>query len=191
VTVTIRDQYGDAVLVPELKVEIKAIPTGSGPNGNASGTGTSGASAAGVSAPGPNLWMRRASGDTWGWGGMTPPPRLNYEPTSKEKMVFKAITFMKPFTNYSFEELRYASPVQTRVTELLNAKDMEDGTFSVQWTPSSVGAYCLAVTIDGIPLEEVYRVDVKEGILPPPTQRSSAQRRPQAPSKLRRFQVSN
>ncbi|KMZ09796.1 uncharacterized protein Dsimw501_GD15825 [Drosophila simulans] len=189
VTVTIRDQYGDAVLVPELKVEIKAIPTGSGPNGSATGTGTSGTSAAGVSAPGPNLWMRRASGDTWGWGGMAPPPRLNYEPTLKEKMVFKAITFMKPYANYSFEELRYASPVQTRVTELLNAKDMEDGTFSVQWTPSSVGAYCLAVTIDGIPLEEVYRVDVKEGILPPPTQRNSAQRRPQAPSKLRRFQA--
>ncbi|XP_020804911.1 E3 ubiquitin-protein ligase highwire isoform X2 [Drosophila serrata] len=133
--------------------------------------------------------MRRASADTWGFGGLGPPPRLNYEPTSKEKMVFKAITFMKPFTNYSFEELRYASPVQTRITELLNAKDMEDGTFSVQWTPSSVGAYCLAVTIDGIQLEEVYRVDVKEGILPPPTQRSSAQRRPQAPSKLRRFQA--
>ncbi|XP_043660407.1 E3 ubiquitin-protein ligase highwire [Drosophila teissieri] len=189
VTVTIRDQYGDAVLVPELKVEIKAIPTGSGPNGSATGTGAPGTSAAGVAAPGPNLWMRRSSGDTWGWGGMAPPPRLNYEPTSKEKMVFKAITFMKPYTNYSFEELRYASPVQTRVTELLNAKDMEDGTFSVQWTPSSVGAYCLAVTIDGIPLEEVYRVDVKEGILPPPTQRSSAQRRPQAPSKLRRFQA--
>ncbi|XP_039231733.1 E3 ubiquitin-protein ligase highwire isoform X2 [Drosophila yakuba] len=189
VTVTIRDQYGDAVLVPELKVEIKAIPTGSGPNGSATGTGPSGTSAAGVSATGPNVWMRRSSGDTWGWGGMAPPPRLNYEPTSKEKMVFKAITFMKPYTNYSFEELRYASPVQTRVTELLNAKDMEDGTFSVQWTPSSVGAYCLAVTIDGIPLEEVYRVDVKEGILPPPTQRSSAQRRPQAPSKLRRFQA--
>jgi len=51
VTVTIRDQYGDAVLVPELKVEIKAIPTGSGPNGSATGTGTSCTSVAEVSAP--------------------------------------------------------------------------------------------------------------------------------------------
>ncbi|XP_070133334.1 E3 ubiquitin-protein ligase highwire [Drosophila bipectinata] len=181
VTVTIRDQYGDAVLVPELKVEIKAIPTGSGPNGT-TGTG-------GFGPPGSTLRMRRASCSAGDLGGMAPPPRLNYEPTTKEKMCFKAITFMKPFTNYSFEELRYASPIQTRITESLNARDMEDGTFSVQWTPSSVGGYCLAVTIDGIPLEEVYRVEVKEGVLPPPTQRSSAQLRPQAPSKLRRFQA--
>ncbi|XP_030378381.1 E3 ubiquitin-protein ligase highwire [Scaptodrosophila lebanonensis] len=175
VTVTIRDQYGDAVLVPELKVEIKAIPTG--PSGNG------------------NMKMRRVScadgvsaGGHLG-GGVVPPPRLNYEPTTKEKMCFKAITFMKPYTNYSFEELRYSSPVQTRTTEALYAQDMEDGTFSVHWTPNSVGGYCLAVTIDGIPLEEVYRVEVKEGVLPPPAHRCSAAKRPQPPNKLRKFQA--
>ncbi|XP_068159965.1 LOW QUALITY PROTEIN: E3 ubiquitin-protein ligase highwire [Drosophila tropicalis] len=189
VTVTIRDQYGDAVLVPELKVEIKAIPTG--PNTSGSGMGIGGIS----SASGNNSKMRHGDSVVGGGhlnlGGMAPPPRLNYEPTTKEKMCFKAITFMKPFTNYSFEELRYSSPVQTRTTEALSAQDMEDGTFSVHWTPNSVGGYCLAVIIDGIQLEEVYRVDVKEGVLPPPNAHrlGNAARRPQAPSKLRRFQA--
>ncbi|XP_037938854.1 E3 ubiquitin-protein ligase highwire [Teleopsis dalmanni] len=167
VTVTIRDQYGDAVLVPELKVEIKAIPTGSIGNGN--------------------IKMRRAScTDNTSFGGLAPPPRFNYEPTIKEKMCFKAITFMKPYSNYSFEELRFCSPIQTRITETLYAQDMEDGTFSVHWTPNSVGSYCLTVTIDGILLEEVYRVEVKEGGLPPPSHKHTI-KKPQPPNKLRKF----
>ncbi|XP_053950715.1 E3 ubiquitin-protein ligase highwire-like [Anastrepha ludens] len=171
ITVTIRDQYGDAVLVPELKVEIKAIPTGASGNGN--------------------IKMRRGSyTDNTSYGGVSPPPRLNYEPTIKEKMCFKAITFMKPYGNYSFEELRFSSPIQTRVTETLYAQDMEDGTFSVHWTPNSVGSYCLTVNIDGILLEEVYRVEVKEGGLPPPSHKQ-ALKKPQPPNKLRKFFTKN
>ncbi|XP_054087808.1 E3 ubiquitin-protein ligase highwire isoform X1 [Zeugodacus cucurbitae] len=171
ITVTIRDQYGDAVLVPELKVEIKAIPTGASGNGN--------------------IKMRRGSyTDNTSYGGVPPPPRLNYEPTIKEKMCFKAITFMKPYGNYSFEELRFSSPIQTRITETLYAQDMEDGTFSVHWTPNSVGSYCLTVNIDGILLEEVYRVEVKEGGLPPPSHKQ-ALKKPQPPNKLRKFFTKN
>ncbi|GBP05741.1 hypothetical protein EVAR_73234_1 [Eumeta japonica] len=127
-------------------VEIKAIPTGSSGNGN--------------------IKIRRASQTETYYGGIAPPPRQNYEPTIKEKMCFKAITFMKSYNNYSFEELRYSSPIQTRVTESLYAQDMEDGTFSVHWTPNAVGSYCLTVTIDGILLESVSCV--KEGSIPPP-----------------------
>ncbi|TMW39585.1 hypothetical protein DOY81_015335, partial [Sarcophaga bullata] len=166
----IRDQYGDAIVVPELKVEIKAIPTGSSGNGN--------------------IKMRRASQTETYYGGVAPPPRQNYEPTIKEKMCFKAITFMKSYNNYSFEELRYSSPIQTRVTESLYAQDMEDGTFSVHWTPNAVGSYCLTVTIDGILLEEVYRVEVKEGSIPPPAHKR-VMKNPHTPNKLRKFYTKN
>ncbi|XP_023291814.2 E3 ubiquitin-protein ligase highwire [Lucilia cuprina] len=170
ITVTIRDQYGDAIVVPELKVEIKAIPTGSSGNGN--------------------IKVRRASQTETYYGGIAPPPRQNYEPTIKEKMCFKAITFMKSYNNYSFEELRYSSPIQTRVTESLYAQDMEDGTFSVHWTPNAVGSYCLTVTIDGILLEEVYRVEVKEGSIPPPAHKR-VMKNPHTPNKLRKFYTKN
>ncbi|XP_011290756.1 E3 ubiquitin-protein ligase highwire [Musca domestica] len=170
ITVTIRDQYGDAIVVPELKVEIKAIPTGSMGNGN--------------------VKLRRASQSDTYFGGVAPPPRQNYEPTIKEKMCFKAITFMKPYNNYSFEELRYNSPIQTRVTETLFAQDMEDGTFSVHWTPNAVGSYCLTVNIDGILLEEVYRVEVKEGSVPPPAHKR-VMKNHHTPNKLRKFYTEN
>lgn len=94
------------------------------------------------------------------------------------------------YGQYSFEELRYFSPVQTRITETLQAQDMEDGTFGVAWIPSSVGSYCLTVSIDGIPLEEIYRVEVKEGGVPPPSQKASA-KKPQPPNKLRKFIAKN
>lgn len=134
--------------------------------------------------------MRRASQTDTYYGGIAPPPRQNYEPTIKEKMCFKAITFMKSYNNYSFEELRYNSPVQTRVTESLYAQDMEDGTFSVHWTPNAVGSYCLTVTIDGILLEEVYRVEVKEGSIPPPAHKR-VMKNPNTPNKLRKFYTKN
>lgn len=151
-------------------MEIKAIPTGSVGNGN--------------------VKVRRASQSDTYFGGVAPPPRQNYEPTIKEKMCFKAITFMKPFNNYSFEELRYNSPIQTRVTETLFAQDLEDGTFSVHWTPNAVGSYCLTVTIDGILLEEVYRVEVKEGSIPPPAHKR-VMKNHHTPNKLRKFYTEN
>lgn len=47
--------------------------------------------------------MRRIScSDSTALGGVTPPPRINYEPTIKEKMCFKAITFMKVINSFNF-----------------------------------------------------------------------------------------
>lgn len=52
--------------------------------------------------------MRRVSQpDPMTFGGLPPPPlQHSYEPTVREKMRFNSITVMKPFQNYSFEELR-------------------------------------------------------------------------------------
>lgn len=66
---------------------------------------------------------------------------------------------------------------------------MEDGTFTVPWTPNSVGNYCLSVTIDGISLEEIYRVEVKEGGIPPPSQKNI--KKPQPLNKSRKFITKN
>lgn len=118
------------------------------------------------------------------------PPKLPYEPTLKDKMCFKAVTFMKAYQQYSFEELRFCSPTQTRVSETLIAQDLGDLTFGGHWTPSSVGNFCITITIDGIALEEVYRVEVKEAGIPPPPQKPSI-KKTQPPNKLRRFIAKN
>ena len=63
-------------------------------------------------------------------------------------------------------------------------------TFSALWTPSSVGSFCITITIDGVALEEVYRVDVKEAGIPPPPQKHSL-KKSQPSSKLRKFVAKN
>lgn len=52
--------------------------------------------------------MRRVSQpDPLIFGGLPPPPiHHSYEPTVRDKMRFHSITVMKPYQNYSFEELR-------------------------------------------------------------------------------------
>uniref|UniRef100_A0A1B0CBG1 RCR-type E3 ubiquitin transferase n=2 Tax=Lutzomyia longipalpis TaxID=7200 RepID=A0A1B0CBG1_LUTLO len=165
-TIVTRDQYGDLVLVADLRVEITAIPV------EATGHGS--------------RKMRRMSFLTS--NDLAPPPKIPYEPTMKDRMCYKAITFMKAYEEYSFEELRFVNPIQTRIVETLTAKNMEDGTFAVAWTPNSVGNFCLTVTIDGIPLENITRVEVKEAGIPPPP---SNIKRVEPPNKLRRFRTKN
>lgn len=156
--VVTRDQYGDNVFVPDLKIEIKAVPAGTVSN------------------------ARR----TFTTSGIPFPPKINYEPVLNEKMCFKAITFMNAYDQYSFEELRFANPVQSRVTETFLAHDLGDGTFGATWTPNAVGSFCITVSIDGIALEEIYRVDVKETGVPPPPQKSNI-KKSLPPSKIRKF----
>lgn len=122
--------------------------------------------------------------------GMPLPPKVPYELTTRDKMCFKAITFMKAYQNYSFEELRFCNPIQTRVTETLIAQDQGDLTFGTLWTPNSVGNFCLTVTIDGVALEEVYRVEVKEAGVPPPSQKPTI-KKVQPQNKLRKFIAKN
>lgn len=63
-------------------------------------------------------------------------------------------------------------------------------TFGALWTPNSVGCFCLTISIDGVALEEVYRVDVKEAGVPPPPLKSTVTKT-QAPNKLRKFVAKN
>lgn len=93
---------------------------------------------------------------------------------------------MQAYQHYSFEELRFFSPTQPRVSETLYAHDMGDLTFGALWIPNSVGNFCLTISIDGISLEDVYRVDVKEAGIPPPPQKPFI-KKSQPPNKLRKF----
>lgn len=122
----------------------------------------------------PGRKMRRLSQpDPLTFGGHPPPPlHHSYEPTIRDKMCFHSITIMKvrflrsftfeklirlfqPYQNYSFEELRYASPPVKRSSENMLVRPNSDGTYSATWTPASVGCYSVLVNIDGYDMEEV------------------------------------
>ena len=97
------DQYGDTVQVPNLKVEVKAVPIDSDLMNLSGGGGRR---------------LRRAEVDALTFGGQKPPNlEPKYEVTVKDKMFYHAITVQKCFDNYSFEELRYASPALRRPSE--------------------------------------------------------------------------
>ena len=96
--------------------------------------------------------------------GGHPPPNLDvaYEVTVKDKMSYTAICIMKHYENYSFEELRFATPPVKRPSEKMLVSTNNDGTFTAGWTPGSVGLYDIHVRVDGYPIGEVHRVQVKE-----------------------------
>lgn len=145
ITLIIRDQYGDLVVVPDVKVEMKACPSDNPVNGNRKSKRLS------VMDPVESI------------------PKLPYEPTIKDKVCYKAITFMKPFEDYSFEELRFVDPALSRTSESISAQDNGNGSFSINWTPTTAGLFCLTVIIDGFTMEDVHRVHVKDtGVAPPP-----------------------
>ncbi|KAK9891456.1 hypothetical protein WA026_014689 [Henosepilachna vigintioctopunctata] len=79
ITVLTRDQYSDIVHVPNMKVDIKAIPIDKNELGDAVRK------------------MRRVSQpDTLTFGGQpTPSLQFPYEPTVRDKMYFHSITVMK------------------------------------------------------------------------------------------------
>ena len=52
------------------------------------------------------------------------------------------------YENYSFEELRYASPAVRRAAENLLVRDNNDGTYTASWTPASSGLYDIKVRLD-------------------------------------------
>ena len=130
--------------------------------------------------------------DSVNLGGVSLPPKLSYETTfkEKEKSCLKAITAMKSYQSYSFEELRYCDTQQNKSTENLSAYDLGNNTYGVLWTPNTSGNYSLSITIDGVPVEEVYRVEVIDAGLPPLSQETSL-KKVQAPNKLRKFIAKN
>ncbi|XP_064883646.1 E3 ubiquitin-protein ligase MYCBP2 isoform X5 [Oncorhynchus nerka] len=183
VAVQTKDQYGDVVHVPNMKVEVKAVPVSQkksmqqecmrklqrlpGSN-NPSFSGT------------PDLTF----------GGL-PMPKLDatYEPMIVKEARYIAITMMKAYENYSFEELRFASPSPKRPSENMLIWANTDGTYSANWTPGAVGLYTIHVTIDSIEIDAGMEVEVKDppkGMIPPGTQMVKPKAEPQ-PSKVRKF----
>lgn len=169
-----RDQYGDTVYIPNLKIEIKATPC-SGLN-NAAGRHNIKTSE--------NPFVAASSSRS------VPPPKVAYDPIAVDSMCFKSITFMPDYEHYSFEELRLNHLSQHRATETIEGNEMSDQTFGALWTPLSAGVFSLTCTIDGVAVEEVYRVEVKDAGNPPPPQASLVKKgKPQ--NKLRKFVARN
>ncbi|XP_046902595.1 E3 ubiquitin-protein ligase MYCBP2 isoform X13 [Hypomesus transpacificus] len=187
VAVQTKDQYGDVVHVPNMKVEVKAVPVSQKkslqqdnmrklqrfPGGPSSSSTSS------------------SSGTDLTFGGL-PMPKLEatYEPMIVKEARYIAITMMKAYENYSFEELRFASPTPKRPSENMLIRANTDGTYSANWTPGAVGLYTIHVTIDGIEIDAGLEVEVKDppkGMIPPGTQMVKPKAEPQ-PNKEARGQ---
>jgi E3 ubiquitin-protein ligase MYCBP2 len=92
--------------------------------------------------------------------GGHPQPSLEvpYEVTVLDdpyKVSFHAITIMKAYRNYSFEELRFTSLALKRSSESMMVAANGDGTYRATWTPFSIGWYSLQISIDGYDMEDV------------------------------------
>uniref|UniRef100_A0A8C4T2S5 E3 ubiquitin-protein ligase MYCBP2 n=1 Tax=Erpetoichthys calabaricus TaxID=27687 RepID=A0A8C4T2S5_ERPCA len=182
VTVQTKDQYGDVVHVPNMKVEVKAVPVSqkkSLPQDNIRKL---------QRIPGSPMVVN--SGADMTYGGL-PPPKLEstYEPMIVKEARYIAITMMKVYENYSFEELRFASPTPKRPSENMLIRANTDGTYNANWTPGAVGLYTIHVTIDGIEIDAGLEVEVKDppkGMIPPGSQLVKPKAEPQ-PSKVRKF----
>ncbi|XP_056320942.1 E3 ubiquitin-protein ligase MYCBP2 isoform X8 [Danio aesculapii] len=182
VVVQTKDQYGDVVHVPNMKVEVKAVPVSQKKSIQQENMkklqrlpGTS---------------SNSTSGTDLTFGGH-PAPKLEatYEPMIIKEARYIAITMMKAYENYSFEELRFASPTPKRPSENMLIRANTDGTYSANWTPGAVGLYTIHVTIDGIEIDAGLEVEVKDppkGMIPPGTQMVKPKAEPQ-PSKVRKF----
>uniref|UniRef100_A0A1S4H5Z6 RCR-type E3 ubiquitin transferase n=1 Tax=Anopheles gambiae TaxID=7165 RepID=A0A1S4H5Z6_ANOGA len=150
-----RDQYGEEIFVPGIKIEVKASLR----------RDTSVSAITPKVSPGTPTAASTAT---------AVPPSVPYEPTykEKEKSCLQAISAMRPYHGYSFEELRLyaasvssASTTTTATTEILTANDLGKNKYGFVWTPMVAGAYELTLQIDGVPVvvedeEEIYRLEV-------------------------------
>ncbi|CAI5771738.1 E3 ubiquitin-protein ligase MYCBP2 isoform X11 [Podarcis lilfordi] len=184
ITVQTKDQYGDVVHVPNMKVEVKAIPV------SQKKTSLQQEQAKKLQRiPGSPAGAAASSTDMT-FGGL-PSPKLDasYEPMIVKEARYIAITMMKVYENYSFEELRFASPTPKRPSENMLIRVNNDGTYCANWTPGAVGLYTIHVTIDGIEIDAGLEVKVKDppkGMIPPGTQLVKPKAEP-LPNKVRKF----
>ncbi|XP_028848287.1 E3 ubiquitin-protein ligase MYCBP2 isoform X13 [Denticeps clupeoides] len=179
VVVQTKDQYGDVVHVPNMKVEVKAVPVSQKKSMQHENLRKL-QRLPGTSSP-------SSTGTDLTFGGLpTPKLEATYEPMIIKEARYIAITMMKAYENYSFEELRFASPTPKRPSENMLIRANTDGTYSANWTPGAVGLYTIHVTIDGIEIDAGLEVEVKEppkGMIPPGTQMVKPKAEPQ-PSKV-------
>nr|XP_033805293.1 E3 ubiquitin-protein ligase MYCBP2 isoform X3 [Geotrypetes seraphini] len=187
ITVQTKDQYGEVVHVPNMKVEVKAVPV------SQKKTSLQQDQVKKIQRiPGSPAIAATASPTCteMTFGGL-PSPKLDalYEPMIVKEARYIAITMMKIYENYSFEELRYASPTPKRPSENMLIRVNNDGTYCANWTPGAVGLYTIHVTIDGIEIDAGLEVKVKDspkGMIPPGTQSIKPKAEPQ-PNKVRKF----
>ncbi|XP_064481849.1 E3 ubiquitin-protein ligase MYCBP2-like [Ornithodoros turicata] len=179
ITVVTKDQYSKVVRVPNMKVEVRAVPMNT-------------YNKDGLSSPCRKLsHQSKTDGGCLTFGGH-PAPALDipYEVTIKDKMLYHAISVMKPYEEYSFEELRFVSPTKKRLIETMLVRANNDGTYTANWTPGSVGWYLLHATIDSFEIgsSQCHLVEVKEpphGLVIPT--RSFSQKSSHQPNKTRKF----
>ncbi|EPY82786.1 hypothetical protein CB1_000626007 [Camelus ferus] len=185
ITVQTKDQYGDVVHVPNMKVEVKAVPVSQKKTSLQQEQVKKAQRIPGspaVTAPSSNTDMT--------FGGLASPKLdVSYEPMIVKEARYIAITMMKVYENYSFEELRFASPTPKRPSENMLIRVNNDGTYCANWTPGAIGLYTIHVTIDGIEIDAGLEVKVKDppkGMIPPGTQLVKPKTEPQ-PNKVRKF----
>lgn len=120
------------------------------------------------------------------------PLKQRYRPTVKEreKTCLKAISAMKSYHDYSFEELRVFSFLEKQHSEVIPAADLGDLRYSGCWTPNATGNYCLTLVIDDIVAEEVYKVEVIDCGAPPPLQKTTL-KKVQPQNRHRKFVAKN
>uniref|UniRef100_A0A8C5P7M6 E3 ubiquitin-protein ligase MYCBP2 n=1 Tax=Leptobrachium leishanense TaxID=445787 RepID=A0A8C5P7M6_9ANUR len=183
ITVQTKDQYGDVVHVPNMKVEVKAVPVSQKKNSLQQEQVKKHARI-------PGSPSSASTGNDMTFGGL-PSPKLDasYEPMIVKEARYIAVTMMKCYENYSFEELRYASPMPKRPSENMLIRVNNDGTYCANWTPGAVGHYTIHVTIDGMEIDAGLEVKVKDppkGMIPPGIHLVKPKAEPQ-PSKVRKF----
>ncbi|CAG2106664.1 unnamed protein product, partial [Medioppia subpectinata] len=176
ITVITRDQYSNIVNVPNLKVEVSAQPFKNNSNNSQSAPENGGQGGSGTAGP--------------------PVQTVNYSITAKDKVFYHAITMMKQFENYSFEELRYVTPVKRPTIETMLVRSNSDGTYTANWTPASTGWYQLKITVDGVPVSATQSVQVgkpPKGVSLPlvPNAAVKPSTKKCVPSRTRKFVVRN
>nr|XP_049693135.1 E3 ubiquitin-protein ligase MYCBP2 isoform X3 [Helicoverpa armigera] len=171
--VIVRDQYGEVVCSPALKVEVvvQRLSAGAGRALHADG--------------------QRAR-----------VPDVPYQPTVRETMCFHAITMMKAYQDYSFEELRLASESWSDggavggtfvhggciPAERVPVREIADGSYLASWTPRTAGAYICRCTLDGQPASHEVTLEVVESAAAAAAERGvQAGASPPAPPRMRRF----
>ncbi|XP_048488841.1 E3 ubiquitin-protein ligase MYCBP2 [Plutella xylostella] len=172
--VLLRDQYGDPVASNALTVEVvvQKLEEGGGRRSRVSLSEAKRSSAL---------------------------PDAAYQPTARDTMRFHAITMMKAYQGYSFEELRHlsgawgglgpASGAGRVPAERLPVRAHPDGSYAACWTPRAPGMYTLRCTLDELPVSQELTIEVAEGVDEGPSERVplSGIAPPSPPAKLRRF----
>ena len=134
ITITIKDQFGEIVSAPNSKVELTAQQFFT------------------------HYYLSERSGDGKSFQPnenmpcyLPSPQTRPYIVTVKEKLRYHAITMMQPFENYSFEELRYLTPIaKPSGLEVIPLPADSSGIISATWTPPASGWFQIKAALNDV-----------------------------------------